>query len=347
MSIEVRPFGKTTSGQQVHSYTLYLPNGVFCTLLSYGASLQRLLVPDRSGVLQDVVLGYDDLAAYEKAANPYHGAVVGRFANRIEAASFELDGRTYELAANDGPNHLHGGQVGLNRVVWQADPFLAKEGPAVRFYYHSPDLEEGYPGNLDIKVTYTLAEPSALRIDYEAVSDKKTILSLTNHSYFNLRGQGSGSITGHELQIEADSYTPIDTAGIPTGQIEAVAGTAFDFRQPRQIGAQIDKTANGYDHNFVLRGQAGRLQTCARVFETKSGRTMEVMTTMPGLQFYSGNFMEPDTGKEGAHYDYRNGFCLETQHFPNSPRLDQFPSPVLLPGQIYSQASAYIFGSRG
>ncbi len=346
MSIEVRYFGKTATGQQVDSYTLYLADGVFCTLLSYGASLQRLLLPDREGLLQDVVLGYDRLADYEKKSNPYHGAVVGRFANRIEAASFQLDGKTYQLAANDGPNHLHGGLVGLSRVVWQADPFITKAGPAVSFHYTSPDLEEGYPGNLALKVTYTLEKQHSLKIEYEAVSDQNTIVSLTNHSYFNLRGQGSGTILDHELQIEADYYTPIDQVGIPTGQIEPVAGTAFDFTSPHPIGAMIDETAAGYDHNFVIRGEAGQLRPCARVFEPKSGRTMQVLTSLPGMQFYSGNFMEPDLGKEGAFYDWRNGFCLETQHFPNSPRQTRFPSPVLAAGQTYRQTTSYSFGVK-
>ncbi|MCK9252843.1 MAG: galactose mutarotase [Eubacteriales bacterium] len=353
MSIVVKPFGETQEGKPVHSYTLGHPDGTFCTLISYGGALQRLLMPDRDNLLQDVVLGYDDLASYEKPSNPYHGSLVGRFANRIEKASFTLDGVTYPLAANDGPNHLHGGLKGFNRAVWLADPFETAEGPSVRFYYLSPDGEEGYPGNLDVQVTYTLTADHALVLRYEAMTDKKTIVNLTNHSYFNLSGQGSGSILNHELQLEADTFTVIDSACLPDGRIAPVAGTALDFRQMRRIGDRIDsddpmvKAGQGYDHNFILRGQTGTLRPCARVFDPHSGRTMAVETTMPAVQFYSGNFMKTDNGKEGVRYDYRNGFCLETQYYPNAPRIASFPSPVLEAGQAYRHTTVYRFGVSG
>lgn len=349
MSIVVRPFGRTESGLEVSSYTLNQADGTFCTLLSYGATLQRLLMPDRWGMLQDVVLGYDDLADYLRPDNPYHGAVVGRYANRIEDASFELDGQTYQLARNDGPNHLHGGLKGFNRAVWLADPFVSADGPAVRFYYRSDDGEEGYPGNLDVQVTYTLTAEHELRILYEALSDQKTIVNLTNHSYFNLAGQGSGTILNHQLMIESDQFTVINDACIPDGRIADVAGTALDFRSLRRIGDRIDSqepmitAGKGYDHNFIVRGQPGTLRPCAQVVEPESGRVMTVETTMPAVQFYSGNFMKPDHGKEGVQYNYRNGFCLETQYYPNAPRLAHFPSPVLEANQPYRHQTIYRF----
>jgi aldose 1-epimerase len=351
MSIVVRPFGRTRDGLDVHSYTLGHEDGTFCTLLSYGGALQRLLMPDRNGYLQDIVLGYEDLESYERKTNPYHGAIIGRFANRIEDASFELDGQVWQLARNDGPNHLHGGLKGFNRAVWLADPFVAANGPSVRFYYRSTDGEEGYPGNLDVQVTYTLTAGHELLISYEALCDRKTIINLTNHSYFNLSGQGSGTILNHQLMIEADQFTMINDACLPDGRIADVAGTALDFRTMSRIGDRIDaddpmiRAGKGYDHNFVVRGQSGILRPCAQAYDPRSGRIMTVVTTMPGVQFYSGNFMRPDTGKEGVHYEYRNGFCLETQHYPNSPRIAHFPSPILEAGQAYRHATVYRFST--
>jgi aldose 1-epimerase len=353
MSIVVKPFGQTKEGVPVNSYTLEQEDGSFCTILSYGGALQRLLIPDTEGSLQDVVLGYDDLSGYEKSNNPYHGALIGRYANRIEDASFELDGRVYQLARNNGRNHLHGGIQGFNRAVWLVDPFESKDGPAVRLYYRSVDQEEGYPGNLDVQITYTFTEGPALVIVYEAIADARTVINLTNHSYFNLSGQGSGTILNHELRLEADQFTEINDECLPTGTILPVTGTALDFTSLRRIGASIDsddpaiKAGQGYDHNFVIRGKSGQLRPCAYVQDPKSGRTMSLETTMPAVQFYSGNLMKPDTGKEGAQYDRRNGFCLETQYYPNSPRMPHFPSTVLEPGQTYRHQTIYRFGTMG
>lgn len=349
MSIVVKSFGTTHEGQDVFSYTLNQADGTFCTLISYGGALQRLLMPDRDGQLQDIVLGYDHLPEYERDENPYHGALIGRFANRIAEAAFQLDGKTWQLANNDGPHHLHGGVRGFSRVVWQADPFLSENGPAVRFYYQSADGEEGYPGNLEVTVTVTLTADHALVLDYDAQTDRKTIVNLTNHSYFNLAGQGSGCIAGHLMQIEADRVTAIDDACIPTGEIIPVAGTALDFRSLRRISDALDSqdpqiiAGKGCDHNYIIRGEPGRLRPCARVEEPGSGRVMIVETSQPGVQFYSGNFMKKDQGKEGVQYDWRDGFCLETQNFPNAPRLSHFPCAVLEPGERYRHTTVYRF----
>lgn len=351
MNITTREFGKTNSGQTVHSYTIYQADGTFCTLLSYGATLQRLLMPDRNGRFQDVVLGYDDVAGYEGPGNGYYGATIGRCGNRIARAEFELGGRTYQLAANNGRNHLHGGIRGFDKVVWRGEPIQLPEGPAVNFYYHSADGEEGYPGALDAQVTYILTADRSLIIRYTAVSDAETVINLTNHSYFNLAGQGSGSILRHEVQIAADEYTPIDGELIPTGDIAGVAGTALDFRESKPIGRDIDSTepdmvhGAGYDHNFVLRHKAG-LKPCATVYEPKFGRLLEVSTTMPGVQFYSGNFMKPDNGKEGVRYDRREGLCLETQFFPDAVHYANFPSAVFAAGEPFRHETIYRFRTR-
>jgi len=352
MSFIIKEFGKTRDGQILHSFSLYQDNGTFCTLLSYGGTLQRLMMPDRTGRLQDVVLGYDDMAGYQSDLNPYHGALVGRHANRIEDAVFEIDGKVYEVARNNGRNHLHGGIKGFDKVIWQGEPFNTPEGPAVRFSYRSPDGEEGYPGNLDIRVTYVLKADCALAIRYEAVSDQKTVINLTNHSYFNLAGQGSGTILNHQVQIEADAYTAINDECIPNGDILPVAGTALDFRKMKPIGQDINSAepaivaGQGYDHNFVLRAQPDGLKPCATVYEPKFGRLMTVETTLPGVQFYTGNMMKPDSGKEGVRYDCRNGFCLETQYFPNSLKHKQFPSPVFAAGEPFRHETVYRFSTR-
>ena len=352
MSISVHNFGATQDGRPVHSYTLGHADGTFCTLLSYGGTLQRLLMPDRTGYLQDIILGYDDMGGYEGPRNAYHGALIGRHGNRIEGACFDLDGKHYSLAANDGRNHLHGGNKGFDKVVWLADPFESADGPSVRFYYRSADGEEGYPGNLDVQVAYTLTADHVLIIRYEALADQKTVINLTNHSYFNLAGQGSGSILKHQLQLEADRFTVINAECLPTGEIADVAGTALDFRQFKPIGRDINApdpmivAGKGYDHNFIIRDYDKTLRLCARAFDPKSGRTLAVETTLPGVQFYSGNFLKPDTGKEGVRYDYRNGFCLETQFYPNALKHAHFPSPVFEAGQPYRHTTAYRFGVR-
>ena len=352
MRIDLTEFGRTKDGKLVHSYTLNQDNGTFCTLLSYGAALQRLLMPDRNGQLQDVVLGYDQISGYESPINPYHGAIIGRHGNRIENALFEIDGVSYQLAKNDGENHLHGGLKGFDKVIWRGEPYVSAEGPSVRFYYYSIDGEENYPGNLDVQVTYTLTADHALIIRYDAVSDQKTVINLTNHSYFNLAGQGSGSILNHRVRIEADAYTAINEECIPNGEILPVAGTALDFTREKPIGQDIDrdeftiKAGQGYDHNFVLRDSGDSLKSCAEVYEPKHGRVMTVATTLPGLQFYTGNMMTADTGKEGARYDRRNGLCLETQFFPNSLNHKHFPSPIFEAGEPFRHQTVYRFGTR-
>lgn len=352
MSFTIKEFGKTHDGQTVYSFSLYQEDGTFCTLLSYGGTLQRLLMPDRTGRLQDIVLGFEDMAGYESSQNSYYGALIGRHGNRIEGACFEIDGKPYQVAANDGRNHLHGGMRGFDKVVWQGEPFNAPEGPSVRFYYHSPDGEEGYPGGMDVQVTYTLTADHALTLKYDAVADQKTVINLTNHSYFNLAGQGSGTILAHQVQIEADTFTVINNECIPTGEIVPVAGTALDFRQLKAIGQDINSTdpqivaGKGYDHNFVLRSKSAGLKPCALVYEPKFGRVMTVETTLPGVQFYSGNFMKPGSGKEGVRYDYRNAFCLETQFFPNSLHCKQFPSPLFAAGEPFRHETVYRFSAR-
>lgn len=350
MSIQVKEFGQTKEGQTVHSFSLYQNDGSFCTLLSYGGILQRLLMPDRHGILQDVVLGFDTIGEYENPHTGYQGALIGRYANRIAQATFTLDGVAYPLAKNDGPHHLHGGLRGFDKAVWLADPFVSADGPAVRFYYRSSDGEEGYPGNLDVQVTYTLTTDHALVLQYEALADRKTVINLTNHSYFNLSGQGSGSILRHEVKLEADRFTAIDADAIPTGDLPDVAGTALDFRDFHPVGERIDQddpqiqAGKGYDHNFVVRGPADVLRPCAQVRDPKSGRTMDVSTTMPGVQLYTGNFLTSMAGKEGVHYDRRSGLCLETQYFPNSVNCPSFPSPVYQAGQPFRHTTVYRFG---
>lgn len=352
MHIEKNSFGITRSNDAVEAYSLYQDNGTFCTLLTWGATLQRLMMPDAQGFVQDVVLGYDTISEYESENNSYHGATIGRCGNRIANAGFELDGRKYDLAANDGRHHLHGGLRGFDKVIWKADPFMDEQGPSVRFYYHSPDGEEGYPGNLDVQVTYTLTAAKELIIRYEAVSDRRTIVNLTNHSYFNLAGQGSGSILNHQLRLDADYFTAITDECIPTGEICPVDGTALDFRRMKPIGQDIGaddpmiRAGKGYDHNFVIKGSPTKPHLFAEVYEPGTGRLMSVETTMPGVQLYTGNFLTGHPGKEGVHYDYRNGFCLETQYYPDAIHHDNFPGPVLEARQPYRHRTIYRFSSR-
>jgi len=342
-------FGQLPDGRAVELFLLRNAAGMEVELINYGAIIRALRVPDRTGVLGDVVLGFDSLSGYVQP-HPYIGAVVGRYANRIGRAQFVLEGTTYALAANDGPNHLHGGLKGFDKVLWQAEPFSNGAESGVRFTYVSPDGEEGYPGTLRVSVTYTLTDTNALVIDYEATTDKPTIVNLTQHAYFNLAGRGD--ILNHELQLFADFYTPVDEQLIPTGEIVSVAGTPFDFRTPQRIGARINanheqlRRGRGYDHNFVLRhSERGALELAARVYEPTTGRVMRVYTTEPGIQFYSGNFLDGSlTGKGGMVYSHRTGFCLETQHFPDSPNKTHFPSPVLRPGEAYRSRTVYAFG---
>jgi aldose 1-epimerase len=307
-------------------------------------------VPDRSGHPADVVLGYDSLQGY-LTASPYFGAIVGRYANRIARGRFTLDGRTYRLATNDGPNHLHGGVKGYDKVVWRARSFQRGDTAGVRLEHTSPDGDEGYPGTLRVAVTYTLTPANKLVVDYEAASDRPTPVNLSQHSYFNLSGEGSGDILQHVLTIRADRYTPVDTTLIPTGELAPVAGTPFDFRTPTAIGARISQSnvqlrrGKGYDHNFVLNRTGTGLQHAHRVLDPRTGRTLDIATTEPGLQFYSGNFLDGSiAGKAGHVYGHRSAIVLETQHFPDSPNHPGFPSTILRPGREYRSRTVFAFG---
>jgi aldose 1-epimerase len=346
-------FGKLADGRQAELYVLTNKNGVEATITNFGAALVSMKVPDREGKLADVVLGYDTLEGYVND-EPYFGATIGRYGNRIAKGKFTLDGKTYTLATNNGENHLHGGIKGFNKVLWEAKEVAGKDGQAVQFAYLSKDGEEGYPGNLNVQVVYTLTDANELRIDYTAMTDKDTVVNLTNHSYFNLAGQGMGDILGHELMIDADRFTPVDAGLIPTGELRPVQGTPFDFRKPTAIGARINqpdeqlKIGRGYDHNWVLSsGGKGAPALAARAYEPKSGRVLEVWTTEPGVQFYSGNFLDGSVkGKGGQPYQHRYGFCLETQHFPDSPNQPKFPSTVLKPGATLRSTTLFKFSAK-
>lgn len=343
-------FGKTPDGEQVELYLLTNKNGIEAAITNYGGAVVSLKVPDRSGKLGDVVLGYDSVDGYVSDKS-YFGAIIGRYGNRIGHAQFSIDGKTYTLAKNNGENSLHGGIKGFNKAVWSAKPIASKGGQALELTYLSKDGEEGFPGNLHVRVVYTLTDSNELKIDYSATTDKKTVVNLTNHSYFNLAGPGSGDILGHVLMIEADKFTPVDSTLIPTGELRDVEGTPFDFRKATAIGARIDskdeqiKLGGGYDHNFVLRRNMGDpISLAARVVEPTTGRVLEVWTTEPGVQFYTGNFLDGSAhGKGGAAYPKRSAFCLETQHFPDSPNQPKFPSAVLSPGERYHTTTIYKF----
>ncbi|MFG0336235.1 MAG: aldose epimerase family protein [Maioricimonas sp. JB049] len=340
------PFGKTSDGTPVERYTLSNGNGVVAKLMTRGATLTELHVPDKEGNVADVVLGFDSVAGYESEANQYFGCTTGRVANRIAQGKFTLGGEEYSLAVNNGPNHLHGGtERSLDKVVWAAKTVKTKFGDGVRFTYVSPDGEEGYPGKLRVTVTYTLSSDNDLRISYTASTDQATPVNLTNHSYFNLAGHGSDTVLGHRLKINADRYTPTDDTLIPTGELAAVEGTPLDFRKMKRIGKEIeqlvDTAALGYDHNYVLNGEAGKLRLAARLKDPESGRVLIVRTTEPGIQFYSGNFLHGQTGKGGKEYPLRSAVCLETQHFPNSVNEPDFPSVILKPGEKYRHVCSY------
>ncbi|MGD8897985.1 MAG: aldose epimerase family protein, partial [Acidobacteriota bacterium] len=349
-SVETEPFGETPEGIPVELHTLTNAHGLEVRAMTYGGVILSLKVPDRDGNLGDVVLGYDTLEGYLEVS-PYFGAIIGRYGNRIANARFTLDGEDYSLAANDGPNALHGGVKGFDKVIWRAEPFKSDEGVGVVFAYTSPDGEEGYPGTLEARVTYTLTDANELVFSYHAITDEATPVNLTQHTYFNLAGDGSGDILGHELMLNASRYTPVDSTLIPTGEIVAVAGTPFDFTTSTAIGAHIDAEdeqigfGGGYDHNYVLdRGDGEEMTLAARVYEPTTGRVMEVTTSEPGVQFYSGNFLDGTiTGKGGHVYEQRSGFCLETQHYPDSPNQPDFPSTVLRPGEQYRSRTVYRF----
>ncbi len=352
VSVQKAAFGQTKEGAPVEIYTLTNRNGMVARVMTYGATLTELRVPDRTGTLASVVLGFDRLDPY-LAGTPYFGATVGRYANRIGKGRFTLNGKVYTLATNNGPNHLHGGIKGFDKVIWKAEVLPVQGGQAVKFTYRSVDGEEGYPGTLDASIVYTLTEANELRLDYTATTDKATPINLTNHSYFNLAGDGVGDILGQVLWLAADRYTPVDSGLIPTGELLSVKGTVFDFTAPTAIGARIDKVPGpppiGYDHNYVINRPpaSATLVLAARVTDPKSGRTMEVRTTQPGIQFYSGNFLDGSVkSRTGVPYGIHTAFCLETQHFPDSPNHPAFPSTILEPGQTYRSTTVYSFSAK-
>lgn len=342
-------FEQTIDGKQTHYYVLKNQNGAEAAFTNYGAHILGLLVPDKNGKLTDVIIGFDDIQAYKTALSAYYGATIGRYGNRIAKGHFVLDGHSYSLFINNKPNSLHGGKKGFNDVVWDTKNVTDS---TITFSYLSKDGEEGYPGNLQCEVTYELTGDNAVKISYKATTDKNTIVNLTNHSYFNLNGIGSGTILDHSVQLDASHYTPIDSTSIPTGEIAPVAGTPFDFTKPETIGARINenniqlKNGSGYDHNFVL--DKHDINTpVATVVGDKSGIEMQIFTTEPGLQFYSGNFMKgAHTMHGGAKDDYRSGFAMETQHYPDSPNEPKFPSTELKPGQVYQTQTIYKFSVK-
>lgn len=345
-------FGTTADGRFVEAYTIRNGKGMEMVVLTYGGIIQSLRAPDRTGAFDDIVMGFDTLAEYE-AHSPYFGSLIGRVGNRIAGGAFTLDGRTYTLARNNGPNHLHGGVKGWDKLIWAADPFQDATGAGVLLTLTSPDGDEGYPGTVTAHVRYTLTPDNRLIVDYHATTDKPTIINLTQHSYFNLGGAKTPDILGHELLINADRFTPVDATLIPTGVLAPVEGTPFDFRVPTAIGARIDADHEqiahgpGYDHNFVLTRAGDGLELAATVYEPVTGRTLEIRTTEPGLQFYAGNFLDGSfTGKGGRAYPRRSGFCLETQHFPDAPNQPAFPSIELRPDGEYRSQTVFAFGVR-
>jgi len=345
----VETFGAMPDGRAVNLYTLSARSGFQVSIINYGGIVVSVMVPVASANAVDVVLGYDDLDGY-LSDRAHFGAAIGRYGNRIAHAVFTLDGVEYHLAKNNGDNNLHGGRKGFDKVLWSAADVSANGADAVELTYLSKDAEEGFPGNLTARVTYTVTAQTELRIDYHAVTDRTTVVNLTNHSYFNLSGEGSGNVLNHEVMIAAERFTPVDSGLIPTGQLQPVEGTPFDFRKPAAIGSRIDasdeqlKLGAGYDHNFVLDHSDGALTLAARVREPNSGRVMEVLTTEPGVQFYSGNHLSDSIhGKGGKAYPPRSAFCLETQHFPDSPNQSSFPSTVLKPGEEYKTTTIYRF----
>jgi aldose 1-epimerase len=344
------PFGVMPDGTSVARFTFQNSQGTRLSAASYGGTIVSLEVADRAGALDDVVLGFDSLDGY-LGHSAYFGAIIGRYANRIREGRFTLDGTIHQLATNNGPHHLHGGGKGFDQADWRVESIRNEGGTGLAFSHHSPEGDEGYPGSLSAEVRYLLTDDDELVVDYEATADAPTPINLTQHSYFNLAGAGRGDILSHELTINADEFTPVDSSLIPTGEIASVAGTPFDFRAPKLIGARIDAAdrqleyAGGYDHNYVLRRAGPGLVHAARVVEPTTGRTLDILTTEPGLQFYSGNGLDQTLkGKGGRMYGPRSGFCLETQHFPDSPNQPGFPATILRPGEVYRSRTVFAFG---
>jgi aldose 1-epimerase len=347
------PFGKIPDGTPVEIYTLCNGRGMEARIMTYGGIVQSLRVPDKNGKFDDVVLGYDNLEGYLTNNSPYFGALIGRYGNRIGGAKFTLEGKTFTLAANNGPNSLHGGVKGFDKVVWQARSWITPDGPALELSYVSKDGEEGFPGNLKVTALYTLGDSNELRLNFTATTDQPTVCNLTHHSYFNLRGQGNGDILGHEVYINSDKTTAVDKELITTGKFAPVDGTPFDFRKSTAIGARINDADQqlqygpGYDHNWVINKLMAQPGLQARVYEPTTGRVMEVWSTEPGLQFYAGNFLDGTiTGKGGNVYQRRTGFCMEPQHYPDSPNKPMFPTTELKPGETYQNIIIYRFSAR-
>lgn len=352
LAISQEDFGKLPTGESIQKYTMTNANGMVVSVINYGGIITNLKVPDKNGKIEDVVLGFDSLEGYLTPA-PYFGAIIGRYGNRIAQGKFNLDGTQYTLAQNDGQNHLHGGNKGFDKVVWEITKITNLHSVALQLHYLSEDMEEGYPGNLSTTVTYTLTNDNTLKVSYKATTDKKTIVNLTQHSYFNLSGDFSKDILEHEIAINADTFLPVDETLIPTGEFKAVAGTPFDFKQAKAIGKQINednqqlKRGLGYDHCWVLNRVSEDLSLAATAYDPKSGRFMEVKTTEPGIQFYSGNFLDGTLkSKSGGTYAKRSGFCLETQHYPDSPNQEDFPSVVLNPDQTYRSETTFKFSVK-
>jgi aldose 1-epimerase len=352
-TVTKQSYGKTAAGEDVDLYTLRNSKGVEAKITNYGGIVVSLKVPDRNGKFDDVVLGFNDLDSYLTKNDPYMGALIGRYGNRIAKGRFTLNGAEYKLAVNNGENHLHGGIKGFDKVVWTGREMKTTAGPAVVLTYLSKDGEEGYPGNLNVRVVYTLTNNNELKIDYSATTDKDTVTNLTHHSYFNLAGEGNGDILNHTVTINANRFVPTDAGSIPTGELKSVAATPFDFLKATAIGARINqddeqlKLGNGYDHTWVINGRPGTMRLAATAYEATSGRVMQVWTTEPGVQFYTGNFLNGTlTGKSGKIYARRTGFCLETQHYPDSPNQPSFPTTILKKGQTLKSTTIYRFSAR-
>ena len=350
--IEKKLFGKLSDGSEIFAYTLKNQNGMTAEIINYGAIVVSLTAPDRNGKFEDIVLGYDNIDSYVKDNN-YFGAIVGRYGNRIGKGKFMLEGKNYQLTINNGENHLHGGKTGFSKKVWSAEPIESKTDPALRLTYVSKDGEEGYPGTVTITVVYTLTKNNELKIEYTGTTDKTTIFNPTHHSYFNLSGNMNTTILDHELWINADKITPVDNSLITTGEFADVANTPMDFRSPKKVGKEINadfeqlKFGLGYDHNWVINGYNKKVNKIASLHEAGSGRFMEVYSNQPGVQFYSGNFLDGTaTGKKGVKYQHRSALCLEAQCFPDSPNKPQFPSVILKPGEVYQQTTIYKFSTK-
>ena len=352
MNVVESGFGSLPDGTAVKLFTLTNSNGLEAGIANYGATLVSLKIPDKEGNFEDVVLGFDSVQGYLQPNVPYFGSTIGRYGNRIANGKFSLDGTEYTLAQNNGTNSLHGGLVGFDKVMWEAEEFKNEDEVGVKLHYLSPDMEEGFPGNLDVVVTYTLNDDNELKIDYEATTDEKTVVNLTNHSYFNFTGDLSQDILGHVVMINANTFVPVNDNLIPVGELKPVADTPFDFTEPTVVGKRIDAedpqilTAGGYDHTWVVNGEAGEMRLAATVYEPTSGRFMEIETTEPGVQFYTGNFLDGSLQGKGVSYGKRTGLCLETQHFPDSPNQPNFPSVELNPGETYQTTTVHKFSVK-